>query len=66
MEAHGEQGIGNCIVSMTRSALDLLSVYLLANEAGLLRQAEDELIYSIHIVPLFETIDDLIASPAIM
>ena len=27
MEAHGEQGIGNFIVSMTRSALDLLSVY---------------------------------------
>ncbi len=36
MEAHGEQGIGNFIVSMTRSASDLLSVYLLANEAGLL------------------------------
>ncbi|MEC7166155.1 MAG: phosphoenolpyruvate carboxylase, partial [SAR324 cluster bacterium] len=66
MEAHGEQGIGNFIVSMTRSASDLLSVYLLANEAGLLHQTEDGLICPIHIVPLFETIDDLIASPAIM
>ena len=66
MEAHGEQGIGNFIVSMTRSATDLLSVYLLANEAGLLRQTEDGLICPIHIVPLFETIDDLIASPTIM
>ena len=51
---------------MTRSASDLLSVYLLANEAGLLHQTEDGLICPIHIVPLFETIDDLIASPAIM
>ena len=66
MEAHGEQGIGNFIISMTRSASDLLSVYLLANEAGLLHQTEDGLICPIHIVPLFETIDDLIASPAIM
>ena len=42
------------------------TVYLLANEDGLLRQTEDGLICPIHIFPIFETIDDLIASPAIM
>jgi phosphoenolpyruvate carboxylase len=51
---------------MTRSVSDLLVVYLLANETGLLRQAEKGLVCPIHIVPLFETIDKLIASPAIM
>ena len=42
------------------------TVYLLAKKARLLRQTEDRLICPIHIVPLFETIDDLIASPVIM
>ena len=62
----GDEGVGNFIVSMTRSTSDLLAVYLLANEAGLLRQTAEGPICPIPVVPLFETIDDLIASPTIM
>jgi phosphoenolpyruvate carboxylase len=55
---HGPAGVGSLIVSMTRSASDLLVVYLLAREAGVDRQLQ--------VVPLFETIDDLERSPGIL
>ncbi|KAF0238659.1 MAG: phosphoenolpyruvate [Prolixibacteraceae bacterium] len=57
--------IGSLIVSMTRNAADLLTVYILAREAGL-TFFEVTLVIKLHVVPLFETIADLIASPAIM
>ncbi len=57
--------IGSLIVSMTRNASDLMMVYILAREAGL-TFFEKTLVLKLHVVPLFETIDDLIASPEIM
>jgi phosphoenolpyruvate carboxylase len=56
---HGHQGIGSLIVSMTHGASDLLNVYLLAREAGLVRSTPEGLVSEIAVTPLFETIDDL-------
>ncbi len=53
--------IGPFILSMTRSADDLLAVYLLARYAGFEGDRID-----LDVVPLFETIDDLRAAPEIM
>ena len=57
--------LGSLIVSMTKSASDLITVYILAREAGL-TFFDKTLVMKLHVVPLFETIGDLIASPAIM
>ena len=64
----GPAVIRQAIVSMTRSVSDLLEVNLLLKEAGLYRPAIDggEPSAAIMAVPLFETIDDLTAAPAIM
>jgi phosphoenolpyruvate carboxylase len=59
IERHGRRGIGALIVSMTRDLSDLLNVYLLAREAGLVRPGPEGLVCGIPITPLFETIDDL-------
>jgi phosphoenolpyruvate carboxylase len=56
---YGSDGIGSFIVSMTRQLSDLLAVYLLMQETQLLNT-------SIRVVPLFETIDDLIGAPDIL
>ena len=56
---------GSFIVSMTRNVNDLLIIYLLQREAGL-TEFENGIIAKMHVVPLFETIDDLINSPKIM
>jgi phosphoenolpyruvate carboxylase len=56
---HGHHGIGPLIVSMTHGASDLLNVYLLAREAGLVRATPAGLVADIAVTPLFETIDDL-------
>ena len=53
------ESLGPFIISMTRGAADLLTVLLLARWAGCVRGAAD-------IVPLFETLDDLDAAPAIL
>ena len=53
--------IGPFILSMTRSADDLLAVYLLARYAGFGAETID-----MTVVPLFETIDDLRAAPGIL
>ena len=66
VSAYGTQGLGGLIVSMTRSLADLLAVYLLAREAGLTRSDEAGISLNLPVVPLFETIDDLEAAPAIM
>jgi phosphoenolpyruvate carboxylase len=54
------------IVSFTRSSADLLAVYLLAREAGLLVEAPEGLASEIAVTPLFETIADLERSEAIL
>ena len=56
---HGHRGIGSFVVSMTHGASDLLNVYLLAREAGLVRATPQGLVSEIAVTPLFETIDDL-------
>ena len=66
-EAHAKYGsvsVPNCIISKAASVSDLLEVALLLKEVGLLRQ--DTLEVDVNIIPLFETIDDLRAGPAIM
>lgn len=56
---YGSEGIGSFIVSMTRQLSDLLAVYLLLQETQLLNTG-------IRVVPLFETIDDLVRAPDIL
>jgi phosphoenolpyruvate carboxylase len=58
-ERHGSGGVGQFIVSMTHEASDLLNVYLLAREAGLVRNTPRGLVCEIPVTPLFETIEDL-------
>jgi phosphoenolpyruvate carboxylase len=63
---HGSDGLGALIISMTRSLSDLLVVYLLAREVGLLTDTSEGLACLLPVVPLFETIDDLHRSPDIL
>ena len=55
------EAIGPFILSMTRSAEDILAVYLLARYAGF---GAEKL--ALKVVPLFETIEDLQAAPRIL
>ena len=63
--AYGDDGLGALVVSMTRNLSDLLVVYLLAREVGLMEETPDGLLCPLPVVPLFETIDDLERSPEI-
>ena len=63
---HGPAGLGTLIVSMTRSLSDLLVVYLFAREVGLFATTPDGPACVLPVVPLFETITDLDASPEIL
>ena len=63
---NGLDGVGALIVSMTRSTSDLLGVYLLAREVGLTVDDGSGLACRLPVVPLFETIEDLERSPAIL
>jgi len=70
-EAHADYGsacIRQYVVSMARSVSDLLEVHLLLREAGLYRPARDggEPTCPVMAVPLFETIEDLVAAPDVM
>ena len=70
-EAHATYGpacIHQYIVSMTKSVSDLLEVHLLLKEVGLYRPGSGGRPASAAImaVPLFETVEDLEAAPAIM
>lgn len=59
--------LGSYIISMTHGVSDLLSVQLLAREAGLCGENDQHSYYSsIDIVPLFETIDGLRRSHIIL
>lgn len=59
MRAFSSEGVGPLIVSMTRGVADLLGVYLLAREGGLLVETADGLASELPVCPLFETIEDL-------
>lgn len=65
-EKYGDAGLGSLIISMTRSLSDMLVVYVLAREAGLMSIEADGLACPLPIVPLFETMDDLNASPDLL
>ena len=69
-QAHREFGKASIqvyIVSMTRSASDLLEVLLLAKEAGLYKLHADGTIESdLNVAPLLETIEDLSNGPEIL
>jgi phosphoenolpyruvate carboxylase len=60
------EAIGHFILSMTRSEADVLGVYLLAKYTGNFADAQGVEHCLLPIVPLFETIADLQAAPAIM
>jgi phosphoenolpyruvate carboxylase len=62
----GQAGLGALIVSMTRQLSDLLGVYLLAREAGLMELTAEGLTCPMQVVPLFETMGDLDRSPGIL
>ncbi|WP_035612019.1 phosphoenolpyruvate carboxylase [Haloferula sp. BvORR071] len=62
----GDAGLGALIVSMTRQLSDLLGVFLLAREAGLMDHDEEGSWCALEVVPLFETMDDLDRSPGIL
>lgn len=59
IQKYGSDGVGALIVSMTRGVSDLLTVNLFMREVGLLDSG-------LQVVPLFETIEDLDHSPAIL
>ncbi len=63
---YGSRALGKLIVSMTRNAEDLLTVFLFMREAGMTLKYGDALAAKLPVVPLFETIEDLQASPAIL
>jgi phosphoenolpyruvate carboxylase len=60
------EAFGAFVLSMTRSASDVLGAYLLAKTAGLYADAAGTESCTLPIVPLFETIEDLQRAPAIM
>jgi len=63
----GRRSINVYLISMTRSASDILEVLVLAKEAGIYRLHADGTVEShLNVAPLLETIDDLIAGPEIM
>ncbi len=65
-EEFDREAFGNFVLSMTRSAADVLGAYLLAKEADLYHDATRVEACVLPISPLFETITDLRAAPAIM
>jgi len=63
----GKRSIEVYLISMTQSASDLLEVLLLAKEVGIYRLYSNGKVESdLHVAPLLETIEDLIAGPKIM
>ncbi len=70
-EAHARFGpacIRNYLISNSSSVADVLEVYLLLEEVGLYRAARGDAPprCAIMVAPLFETIEDLEAAPAVM
>lgn len=65
-DAHGPEGLGNLVVSMTHHLTDLLTVYVLGKEVGLTHSVNGRLRCDLPVVPLFETYADLEAAPGIL
>jgi len=63
---YGTAALGSLIVSMTRNVSDLLIIYIFAREVGLMTPTEEGDACLLPVVPLFETIEDLKKSPAIL
>lgn len=63
-EEFGPEICGTYIISMSHYASDLLEVLLLAKEAGLYNPESGR--GSLHVVPLFETVEDLKRAPMVM
>jgi phosphoenolpyruvate carboxylase len=61
---YGPAAVPTYVISKASDPSDILEVALLLKEAGLLRPLEGEL--DVNIVPLFETIDDLVNSSRVM
>lgn len=61
-----KRAFGNCVLSMTKTATDVLGVYLLAKYVGLFTDSDGLEACRIMIVPLLETIDDLENGPRIL
>ncbi len=59
--SHGRDATGLYIISMARSAADVLAVLALARRGGLADEAQQ---VPLSIAPLFETVDDLNNAPA--
>ena len=62
----GVTAVSTFIVSMATCAEDMLRVLLLAREAGLVDLADDPPMSGLDVVPLFETLDDLVRAPDVM
>lgn len=62
----GRDAASTYIVSMTRRAEDLLTVLVLAREAGLLDLTAEPPVSDLDVVPLFETQGDLARAPSVM
>ncbi|APZ99590.1 phosphoenolpyruvate carboxylase [Sphingopyxis sp. QXT-31] len=62
----GPDAICQWIISMAQTLSDLLEVHVLAREAGLWRSGDAAGKANLMVVPLFETIADLVHAPAIM
>lgn len=60
-QSHGYDATGLYIISMARSAADVLAVLALARRGGLVDEAQH---VPLNIAPLFETVDDLKNAPA--
>lgn len=66
LDRYSPEGVGPLIVSQTRGVADLLAVYLLMREAGLLVEVPGGLAAEIPVTPLFETIHDLERSEGVV
>lgn len=66
LETVSSKAIDTYIISMSTSVRDILAVFLLAKEAGLISLKKDQWQSQLNIVPLFETVEDLKQAPAIM
>ena len=65
--AHGSDGLGLSIVSMTRDVSDLMAVHLFARIAGLrISDEEGSQVCPLPVAPLFETLDDLERAPRVV
>ncbi|SHO64822.1 Phosphoenolpyruvate carboxylase, type 1 [Pseudoxanthobacter soli DSM 19599] len=65
--AYGDWVITTCIISMTQGVSDLLELALLLKEVGIVRPRDGSGVRSgVHLVPLFETIEDLRNSAGVM